>query len=1001
MARILFTELIWQKKTLIGESKPFKIVNHFYEEYKDFCISLSARKPSVKKVTKPRYIRVNTLKLNTTDAIQNFRNEGWNFVRCTSGSYDDYLRQLENLGEYDFITDYHVKVVFAFPSKTSFFNHEAYINSEIFLQDKATCLAGHLLAPTPGSTILDMCAAPGMKTTHLAQLIKNDGVIYSVEQDQKRFDVLSQFVEASGATCVKLINKDVTLLRRTDCPNVDYILLDPSCSGSGIDRGEPNDFERDRISGRLERLSNFQAKLLRFALNEFYTAKRVVYSTCSLYPKENEEVIRDVLKNHKGKFRLVSAKEKLNNNWNNTGDTQYVDIGEYCIYAKPDTDYTSGFFIAVFERFDDGHIDDYSSKTGEFVAESDAAWIDYNQDYKSESNLKIENIASDNFKNEKKSKNSNFNSNYQNNFEKQMVVEKTAIVEHEYSDSRNLDEEKEILITKKKKIKNVANVVAIDSHVNNIEYDNGEQNDIDTADIEKITKKKKNKKVLNEIAEDFSENGIEKIISSKVNNDYNIQNVGRDVEVLKKKKKKSDCPDTTITLNCNDVNFANKPVKNKNKKTKDNVNSDIENHFISKKLKNVANVSTVSDPNVDEADVVIITKAKRKSHCKDHDDDGTNLGKEVVIKKKKKINHNRNHSLCVNLDDSSEFNKSKVVDDDLNDNNISKKKRKKISIDNVNVITENSANADAISSRSALSNEKLKKKKRHISICSDISGSEIITPVIISLDCNDENNKSLPINGNRMKKHKKTIDVLKDDIQLCETFDLTLDNRNLISVVNEKGSDIYDIQDETERNPNNTGILSREAKIFEKIKNNGIKSKKKREKKSAFSDIHNLDLSVDLGLDESNQFEIEPNHNKKHRKSVKSTKEESTELCDLTVIKDTKGNIINSTKSVKLPINEDAKVELCDLTIDKSERAKKKKSDKNIENQKDSDCIAIDEKIVSPVIDSLKLNKKRKRTTYEKIIELDLTNDGVCDLTLDNSLVNNHTKKKKKKSSRD
>lgn len=49
MARILFTELIWQKKTLTGESKPFKIVNHFYEEHKDFCISLSARKPSIKK----------------------------------------------------------------------------------------------------------------------------------------------------------------------------------------------------------------------------------------------------------------------------------------------------------------------------------------------------------------------------------------------------------------------------------------------------------------------------------------------------------------------------------------------------------------------------------------------------------------------------------------------------------------------------------------------------------------------------------------------------------------------------------------------------------------------------------------------------------------------------------------------------------------------------------------------------------------------------------------
>lgn len=116
-------------------------------------------------------------------------------------------------------------------------------------------------------------------------------------------------------------------------------------------RIEGNDAAFDLDSGRVQKLADFQAKLLRHALNEYSTAKRVVYSTCSIYSQENEAVIDDVIRNHKGKFRLVSAREKLSK-WNNVGDWKHEDIGEKCIYARPESDYTSGFFVAVFERFD-------------------------------------------------------------------------------------------------------------------------------------------------------------------------------------------------------------------------------------------------------------------------------------------------------------------------------------------------------------------------------------------------------------------------------------------------------------------------------------------------------------------------------------------------------------------------------------------------------------------------------------------------------------------------
>lgn len=78
-----------------------------------------------------------------------------------------------------------------------------------------------------------MCAAPGMKTTHLAAVLKNEGTIYAVEKDPKRFETLESMVTDAGATCVKTLNKDVLDCTAEDFPGVEYILVDPSCSGTG------------------------------------------------------------------------------------------------------------------------------------------------------------------------------------------------------------------------------------------------------------------------------------------------------------------------------------------------------------------------------------------------------------------------------------------------------------------------------------------------------------------------------------------------------------------------------------------------------------------------------------------------------------------------------------------------------------------------------------------------------------------------------------------------
>lgn len=90
-----------------------------------------------------------------------------------------------------------------------------------------------ILAPTPGSTVLDMCAAPGMKTMQLSAALNNQGTVFAIERDLSRFNILEGMLKDHGCRNVTTINEDALKSTHKQCPNVEYILVDPSCSGSG------------------------------------------------------------------------------------------------------------------------------------------------------------------------------------------------------------------------------------------------------------------------------------------------------------------------------------------------------------------------------------------------------------------------------------------------------------------------------------------------------------------------------------------------------------------------------------------------------------------------------------------------------------------------------------------------------------------------------------------------------------------------------------------------
>lgn len=217
-----------------------------------------------------------------------------------------------------------------------------------------------LLDPPRGATVLDMCAAPGMKSSHLASILKNKGLVYAIEKDMPRYQRLCNFMRQSKSNAVQTLNDDSLGLRSDAVPGVQYILVDPSCSGSGM-TSRLFGTEEHNLAERLVSLSGYQAKILQHAMREFPQAQRVVYSTCSVYEEENEQVVHRSLEACP-EWELIKPIE-FAEMWKNFGSAKWKHVGKKCIYARADVDLTDGFFVALFQRRPEEGVDNYYRTT--------------------------------------------------------------------------------------------------------------------------------------------------------------------------------------------------------------------------------------------------------------------------------------------------------------------------------------------------------------------------------------------------------------------------------------------------------------------------------------------------------------------------------------------------------------------------------------------------------------------------------------------------------------
>ncbi|KAI1261195.1 S-adenosyl-L-methionine-dependent methyltransferase [Xylariaceae sp. FL1019] len=367
----------------------------------------------------PRWVRINTLKTTLQEQLdttfQGFTKVS--DVKDVVGSASKCL-----------YVDEHVPNLLALSPGFEIIKTQAYTSGAAILQDKASCFPAYLLDPQPGDgDVMDSCAAPGNKTTHVAAIVRSKAPadaecprkVYACEKDPRRAQILQKMVNLAGANEITELSLGQDFLKLNPTAdiysNVGALLLDPSCSGSGIvgrdsmptihlpdppttgnkkptvdksrkrkrengssaaeekpeqvlvddDGQETVVSSKKELQIRLDALASFQLTLLLHAFT-FPAARRVTYSTCSIHAEENEQVVLKALQSPVGKargWRIMKREQQVEGmrKWPVRGDLQASggneEVAGACIRSYQDDGLgVMGFFVAGFVR--DGSVDE-------------------------------------------------------------------------------------------------------------------------------------------------------------------------------------------------------------------------------------------------------------------------------------------------------------------------------------------------------------------------------------------------------------------------------------------------------------------------------------------------------------------------------------------------------------------------------------------------------------------------------------------------------------------
>ena len=271
-------------------------------------------------------IRVNTLKITVSDLKKRLDQKGFKLEPIEWIPYAfKVIKETYNLGS----------------------THE-FLQGYYYLQNIASMLPALILDPKPNDIVIDMCAAPGSKATHLAQIMKNEGTLILIDRNRKRIPALETNIRRMGIINSIVINMDASDLSKLNI-KATKILLDAPCTGEGLIRQDPNR-KKSRKLKDIEKMASIQKRLLKAGLNALKSDGELLYSTCSIAPEENELVVHEVLE-EESNFRI----SKISNTFGVSGLTEVYgkNLREDLRYSQrlyPHLHDNIGFYLCLLKR---------------------------------------------------------------------------------------------------------------------------------------------------------------------------------------------------------------------------------------------------------------------------------------------------------------------------------------------------------------------------------------------------------------------------------------------------------------------------------------------------------------------------------------------------------------------------------------------------------------------------------------------------------------------------
>jgi 16S rRNA (cytosine967-C5)-methyltransferase len=275
----------------VGDEERVGLLTYHPTWFVRYCFRLFCRREALAFLeasakTPPTYIRLNTLK----------------------GSEEEILKRLEEekvkVEKVDGLR--HAYKVLA--AKQPLTRTKSFHEGLFYIQDKASCYAAEVADPKPGMVMLDVCAAPGAKTTYLAQLMQNRGVIYSIDYSRRRMGVWKSEVARMGVEIAEPVIADAC----NPLPfavEADMVVLDPPCTSTGAFAKIPS--AKWRLTARsAEKMAEIQWQMLENSAEKLKPGGTLVYSTCSITVEENEMLIEHFLKWHP-EYQLAEITPKI------------------------------------------------------------------------------------------------------------------------------------------------------------------------------------------------------------------------------------------------------------------------------------------------------------------------------------------------------------------------------------------------------------------------------------------------------------------------------------------------------------------------------------------------------------------------------------------------------------------------------------------------------------------------------------------------------------------